>query len=71
LCVNHITLAGNGENSAVKALYNVVLVNWSISARVELKRRNPEVTEETKDVTNKEKTTNKYKTKVGTKRNMM
>jgi len=63
LCVNHITLAGNGENSALKALYNIVLASWSISVRVELKRRNLEVTEEAKGVTNKEKTRNKYKTK--------
>ena len=47
----------------MKALYNIVLVNWSISARVELKRRNLEITEETKDVTNKEKTRNNYETK--------
>jgi len=51
------------KNNALKALYNIVLVNWSIPARVELKRRNLEVTEETKDVTNKEKTRNRHKTK--------
>ena len=42
----------------MKALYNIVLVNWSIPARVELKRRNLEVTEETKDVTKRKKETN-------------
>jgi hypothetical protein len=62
LCVNHITLAGNSESNALKAPNNIILVNWSIPARVELREKNLEVTQETKDVTNKEKTRNKYKT---------
>jgi hypothetical protein len=56
LAVNHITLAGNSENNALKALHNIVRVNWSIPARVVLKEgRNEGRYKE-------EKTRNKYET---------